>query len=633
MSRFGEVDLHLFAEGTHGRVYEQLGAHLGKRGAADGVEFAVWAPNAASVEVIGDFEDWGARPAALAPRAGSGIWEGFVPKIGQGTRYKYRIASRMNGYRVDKADPYAFRAEMPPATASVVWDLGYDWGDGAWMKTRRARNGLDAPMSVYEVHLGSWMRVPEEENRWLSYRELAPKLAAHARRCGFTHVELLPVAEHPFYPSWGYQVTGFYAPTTRYGSPQDFMWFIDHLHQQGIGVILDWTPAHFPTDEHGLIYFDGTHLYEHADPRMGLHAEWGSAIFNYGRNEVRSFLVSNANFWLDRYHIDGLRVDAVASMLYLDYARRAGEWIPNQYGSNENLDAIHFIRTFNESVYREHPDTQTIAEESTAWAGVSKPTYTGGLGFGLKWDMGWMHDTLAYFHEDPIGRRYHHHKLTFRSMYFWSENYVLPLSHDEVVHGKGSMIGKMPGDEWQRFATLRLLYAYMWAQPGKKLLFQGGEIGQYAEWAHDRSVDWHLLGASPFHVQLMSLVGELNGLYKARGALHVHDVGLAGFEWIDANDDDNSVYTFLRKGRDERDVVLVVCNCTPVPRYDYRVGVPVPGVWRELLNTDATAFGGGGMGNMGAVSTEDHPFHARPVSLRLTLPPLAALYLVPDTGR
>jgi 1,4-alpha-glucan branching enzyme len=633
MSRFGEVDLHLFAEGTHGRVYEQLGAHPAKRGGTDGVEFSVWAPNAASVDVIGDFEDWGKRPAALALRGSSGIWEGFVPGVGQGTRYKYRITSRMNGYRVDKADPYAFRAEMPPATASVVWDLGYDWGDGAWMKSRRARNGLDAPMSIYEVHLGSWMRVPEEENRWLTYRELGPKLAGHARRCGFTHVELLPVAEHPFYPSWGYQVTGFYAPTTRYGSPQDFMWFIDHLHQQGIGVILDWTPAHFPTDEHGLIYFDGTHLYEHPDPRLGRHAEWGSAIFNYGRNEVRSFLVSNANFWLDRYHIDGLRVDAVASMLYLDYARRAGEWVPNQYGSNENLDAIHFIRTFNESAYREHPDTQTIAEESTAWAGVSRPTYTGGLGFGLKWDMGWMHDTLAYFHEDPIGRRYHHHKLTFRSMYFWSENYVLPLSHDEVVHGKGSLIGKMHGDEWQKFASLRLMYAYMWAQPGKKLLFQGGEIGQYAEWAHDRSVDWHLLGASPFHAQLLSLIGELNGLYKGRSALHVHDVGLSGFEWIDANDDDNSVYSFLRKGRDERDVVLALFNCTPVPRHDYRVGVPVPGVWREILNTDAAAFGGSGMGNMGAVTTEDHPFHARPVSLRVTLPPLAALYFAPDGGR
>jgi 1,4-alpha-glucan branching enzyme len=629
MTRFGDVDLHLYAEGTHGRVYEQLGAHLGQRGGRDGVDFAVWAPNAASVHVIGDFEGWGERPPALAARGSSGVWEGFVPGIGEGAHYKYRIVSRQGGYRVDKADPYGFRSELPPATASIVCDLDRKWEDGEWMRARRAKNGLDTPMSIYEVHLGSWMRVPEEGDRWLSYRELAPKLAAHARRCGFTHVELMPVAEHPFYPSWGYQVTGFFAPTARYGTPQDFMWFVEHLHQQGIGVILDWTPAHFPTDEHGLIYFDGTHLYEHADPRLGLHAEWGSAIFNYGRNEVRSFLVSNANFWLDRYHIDGLRVDAVASMLYLDYGRRGGEWIPNQYGGRENLDAIQFMRTFNEAVYRDHPDTQTIAEESTSWPGVSRPTYTGGLGFGLKWDMGWMHDTLSYFATDPIGRRYHHHKLTFRSMYFWSENYVLPLSHDEVVHGKRSLIEKMHGDLWQRFATLRLLYGYMWAQPGKKLLFQGGEIGQYNEWAHDRSVDWHLLGETPFHVQLMTLVTELNRLYAARGALHVHDAGLAGFEWVDANDDDNSVYSFLRKGRDERDVLLAVFNCTPVPRLDYRVGVPVGGVWRELLNTDAVAFGGSGMGNLGEVTAEDHPCHARPSSLRLTLPPLAALYFVP----
>ena len=473
------------------------------------------------------------------------------------------------------------------------------------------------------------MRVPEEENRWLSYREIAPKLAAHVRRCGFTHVELMPIAEHPFYPSWGYQVTGFFAPTARYGTPQDFMYFVDHLHREGIGVILDWTPAHFPTDEHGLIYFDGTHLYEHADPRQGIHAEWGSAIFNYGRNEVRSFLISNANFWLDRYHIDGLRVDAVASMLYRDYGRKTGEWVANEYGGNENLEAIDLLRTFNTSVYREHPDTQTIAEESTSWPGVSRPTYTGGLGFGLKWDMGWMHDALAYFATDPIGRRYHHHQLTFRSMYFWSENYVLPLSHDEVVHGKRSLLQKMHGDLWQRFANLRLLYASMWAQPGKKLLFQGGEIGQYDEWAHDRSVDWHLLGDSELHVQLMALIMELNRLYKSVRALHVHDVGLAGFEWVDANDDDNSVYTFLRKGDTPEEVVLVIFNSTPVPRHDYRVGVPIGGVWREILNTDAAAFGGSGMGNLGAVTADDISSHARPASLRLTLPPLAALYLAP----
>ncbi|HZL20697.1 MAG TPA: 1,4-alpha-glucan branching protein GlgB [Polyangia bacterium] len=632
MSDLGDIDRHLFAEGTHGRAYEHLGAHLTTQAGKAGVAFSVWAPNAAAVSVIGDFEGWGQSPVPLTLQATSGIWQGFVVGLAQGTHYKYRIASRRDGYQVDKADPYGVRSELPPATASIVWDLAYGWKDAAWMAERRARNALDAPVSIYEVHLGSWMRVPEEKNRWLTYREIAPKLAAHVRRCGFTHVELLPIAEHPFYPSWGYQVTGFYAPTARYGTPQDFMWLIDHLHQEGIGVILDWTPAHFPTDEHGLMYFDGTHLYEHADPRQGLHAEWGSALFNYGRNEVRSFLISNANFWLDRYHIDGLRVDAVASMLYLDYGRQGGDWIPNRYGGRENLEAIDFLRTFNTSVYREHPDVQTIAEESTSWPGVSRPTYTGGLGFGMKWDMGWMHDALAYFATDPIGRRYHHHQLTFRSMYFWSENYLLPLSHDEVVHGKKSLVEKMHGDLWQRFANLRLLYANMWAQPGKKLLFQGCEIGQFREWAHDQSVDWHLLGESELHVQLMTLVMELNRLYRSQAALHVYDVGLAGFEWVDANDDDHSVYAFLRKGTTARDVVLIVFNCTPVPRHDYRIGVPLGGSWREILNTDATAFGGSGMGNFGAVTADEIPFHNRPLSLRLTLPPLAALYFSPDPG-
>jgi 1,4-alpha-glucan branching enzyme len=625
----GDVDLHLFAEGTHGRIYEKLGAHPDVVGGRAGTTFTVWAPNAASVSVIGDFEGWGKAPAPLEPLGGSGCWTGFLPGVGKGAAYKYRILSRHDGYRVDKADPYGFRCELPPATASIVWTLDHEWGDARWMVERRARNGLDAPMSIYEVHLGSWMRVPEQADRFLTYRELAPKLAEHARRCGFTHVELMPVAEHPFYPSWGYQVTGFYAPTSRYGTPQDFMWFVDHLHQQGIGVILDWTPAHFPTDEHGLIYFDGTHLYEHADPREGMHAEWGSAIFNYGRNEVRSFLISNANFWLDRYHIDGLRVDAVASMLYRDYGRRGGDWIPNQYGGRENLEAIHFLRTFNESVYREHPDVQTFAEESTSWPGVSRPTYTGGLGFGFKWDMGWMHDTLAYFALDPIARLYHHDRLSFRSMYFWSENYVLPLSHDEVVHGKRSLIEKMNGDLWRRFASLRLLYAYMWAQPGKKLLFQGGEIGQFREWAHDQSVDWHLLQEDPRHAQLMALLGELNRQYATRTALHEHDTGLAGFQWVDANDAQNSVYSFLRSGRKPGDVLLAVFNCTPVPRHDYRVGVPVGGFWTEALNTDAREFGGSGLGNLGGVATDPVRWHDRPESLRLTLPPLAALYFVP----
>jgi 1,4-alpha-glucan branching enzyme len=626
----GAVDLHLFAEGTHGRIYQKLGAHVGVEGGQAGTRFAVWAPNAESVAVIGDFEGWGQKPAWLSLHAGSGIWEGFLPGIGEGVRYKYRITSRHDGYRVDKADPYGFQCELPPATASIVCALDrHQWADAAWMQSRRGRNAFASPMSIYEVHLGSWMRVPEQGNRWLTYRELAPKLAAHVVGCGFTHVELLPVAEHPFYPSWGYQVTGFFAPTSRYGTPEDFMWFVDHLHQLGIGVILDWTPAHFPTDEHGLIYFDGTHLYEHADPRKGMHAEWGSAIFNYGRNEVRSFLISNANFWLDHYHVDGLRVDAVASMLYLDYGRQGGDWIPNEYGGRENLEAITFLRTFNESTYRDHPGTQTIAEESTSWPMVSRPTYTGGLGFGMKWDMGWMHDTLEYFKQDPIGRRYHHHKLTFRSMYFWSENFVLPLSHDEVVHGKRSLIEKMSGDLWRRFANLRTLYGMMWAQPGKKLLFQGAEFGQYKEWAHDSSLDWNLLGETAFHTQLMAYVTELNRLYKAQPALHAHDVGLEGFEWIDANDAENSVYSFMRKGRGPREILLAVFNCTPVPRYDYRVGVPFAGRWTELLNSDSEVFGGSGLGNLGGVEAERWAAHGRDASVRLTLPPLSALYFVP----
>jgi 1,4-alpha-glucan branching enzyme len=626
----GDVDIHLFAEGTHGRIYEKLGAHPGTEGGQAGTRFAVWAPNAETVSVIGDFEGWGQKPVPLRLHHGSGIWEGFLPGVLEGAHYKYRIVSKHGGYQVDKADPYGYRRELPPATASIVCSLdAHEWQDEAWMKSRRGKNAFDAPMSIYEVHLGSWMRVPEQQNRWLTYREIAPKLAAHVAACGFTHIELMPVAEHPFYPSWGYQVTGFFAPTSRYGTPEDFMWFVDYLHQQDIGVILDWTPAHFPTDEHGLIYFDGTHLYEHADPRQGIHAEWGSAIFNYGRNEVRSFLVSNANFWLDRYHIDGLRVDAVASMLYLDYGRRDGGWVANQYGGRENLEAIQFMRTFNESTYRDHPDTQTIAEESTSWPMVSRPTYTGGLGFGMKWDMGWMHDTLEYFQQDPIGRRYHHHKLTFRSMYFWSENFVMPLSHDEVVHGKRSMVEKMPGDLWQRFANLRCLYGMMWAQPGKKLLFQGAEFGQYKEWYFDASLDWNLLGETAFHTQLMAYVTTLNQLYRSTAALHAHDVGLEGFEWIDANDAENSVYSFLRKGKGERDKLLAVFNCTPIPRRDYRIGVPFGGKWKELLNSDSEMFGGSGLGNLGQVEADRLPCHGREASVRLTLPPLSALFFVP----
>jgi 1,4-alpha-glucan branching enzyme len=628
--RLGDVDIHLFAEGTHGRIYQKLGAHPAREGGKEGTRFAVWAPNAAGVTVIGDFEGWGKAPIALEEHAGAGIWEGFLPGVLEGTHYKYRITSRTDGYVVDKADPYGYQCELPPATASIVCALDrHDWKDTPWMDERRARNGTAAAISIYEVHLGSWMRVPEQGNRWLTYRELAPKLAAHVTACGFTHIELMPVAEHPFYPSWGYQVTGFFAPTSRYGTPEDFMWFVDYLHQQEIGVILDWTPAHFPTDEHGLIYFDGTHLYEHADPRKGIHAEWGSAIFNYGRNEVRSFLISNANFWLDHYHLDGLRVDAVASMLYLDYGRQGGDWVPNQYGGRENLEAIQFLRTFNEATYRDHPDTQTIAEESTSWPMVSRPTYTGGLGFGMKWDMGWMHDTLQYFEQDPIGRRYHHHKLTFRSMYYWSENFVLPLSHDEVVHGKKSLIEKMPGDLWQRFANLRTLYGMMWAQPGKKLLFQGAEFGQYREWAHDRSLDWNLLGETAFHTQLMAYVSELNRLYKAYPALHAQDVGREGFEWIDANDAENSVFSFIRKGKGPREFLLAVFNCTPIPRRDYRIGVPTGGRWLELLNSDSELFGGSGLGNLGGVEADAILSHGRGASVRLTLPPLSATYFVP----
>ncbi|HVT06899.1 MAG TPA: 1,4-alpha-glucan branching protein GlgB, partial [Polyangia bacterium] len=540
---------------------------------------------------------------------------------------KLHIRSRNNGYTVDKADPFAFASEVPPAKASVIAALDYAWNDGDWMTARRERNALEAPLSIYEVHLGSWMRSPEHPDRVLSFRELAPRLTEHVQRCGFTHIELMPVAEHPFYGSWGYQVTSFFAPSARYGSPEDFMYLVDTLHRNGIGVILDWTPAHFPTDEHGLIYFDGTHLYEHADPRRGLHAEWGSAVFNYGRNEVRAFLLSNAVFWLERYHIDGLRVDAVASMLYLDYGRKAGEWIPNQYGGNEDLDAVEFLKTFNTTVYREVPDAQTIAEESTAWPMVSRPTYLGGLGFGMKWDMGWMHDTLAYFANDPVYRRYHHNKLTFRGLYLFSENFVLPLSHDEVVYGKRSLLNKMPGDDWQKFANLRLLYAYMWGQPGKKLLFMGGEFGQWNEWNHDVSLDWHLLRDGTLHGQLQLLVGELNRLYRGEPSLHRRDADPRGFEWVAADDVENSVYAFLRKGEEGQPPILCVYNCTPIPRFNYRIGVPGEGVWSEILNSDAAAFGGSNHGNIGGVEATPVPSHGRPYSLNLTLPPLGALYL------
>ncbi|MDR7435714.1 MAG: 1,4-alpha-glucan branching protein GlgB [Armatimonadota bacterium] len=626
VSLLSEDDLHLFNEGTHFRLYEKLGAHPLEVEGVSGTYFAIWAPNAERVFVMGDFNGWEKTTHPLQPRGQSGIWEGFIPGIGHGSRYKYHIVSRYRAYRVDKADPFGFFHEIPPRTASIVWDLTYPWGDEAWMQGRWRANRLSSPMAIYEVHLGSWMRVPEEYNRPLTYRELAERLGDYVEKMGFTHVEFLPVMEHPFYGSWGYQVTGYFAPTSRFGTPQDFMYLIDHLHQRGIGVILDWVPSHFPMDEHGLGFFDGTHLYEHADPRKGLHPDWNSFIFNYGRNEVRSFLISSALFWLDRYHADGLRVDAVASMLYLDYSRKEGEWIPNEYGGRENLEAIAFLRRFNEEVYRNYPDVQTIAEESTAWPMVSRPTYVGGLGFGLKWDLGWMHDTLFYMSKDPVHRKYHHNNLTFRMLYAFHENFVLPLSHDEVVHGKGSLLSKMPGDEWQKCANLRLLFGYMVAQPGKKLLFMGGEFGQWREWQHDEGLEWHLLARS-LHAQVQRWVADLNRLYRNEPALHELDCDPSGFEWIDCTDADHSIVSFLRKAHSTGDLLLIVCNFTPVPRHGYRVGVPRGGYWREILNSDAEIYGGTNQGNLGGREADPIPFHGRPYSLALTLPPLGCLFL------
>jgi 1,4-alpha-glucan branching enzyme len=622
----GELDLHLWSEGTNHRAYRTLGAHLTTVEGIAGTSFAVWAPNAERVMVMGDFNGWDKERHALRPLGPSGVWQGFIPGVGQGAVYKYHLRSRQRGYAVDKADPFGFFHESAPGTQTIVWNLDYEWGDAGWMASRRARNGLNSPMSIYEVHLGSWRRVPEENDRSLTYRELAPLLADYAADMGFTHVELLPVTEHPFYGSWGYQTTGYFAPTSRYGNPQDFMFLVDTLHRRGLGVILDWVPSHFPADEHGLAYFDGTHLFEHADRRQGLHPDWDSYIFNYGRNEVRSFLLSSAFLWLDRYHVDGLRVDAVASMLYLDYSRKPGEWIPNRYGGRENLEAIAFLRQLNEVVYSEHPDVQTIAEESTSWPVVSRPVYVGGLGFGMKWDMGWMHDRLAYLRHDPIFRRYHHNELTFRMMYAFSENFVLPLSHDEVVHGKGSLLDKMPGQDRDEFANLRLLFADQWAQPGKKLLFMGGELAQGREWSHERSLDWHLLGVEQ-HAGVQRWVRDLNRLMRSEPALHAKDFDPAGFEWVDANDAEASVISFLRRAGPDAADVLVVLNFTPLPRHAYRVGVPRGGVWEEVLNSDAPVYGGRGWGNFGRVETAPVPSHGRPYSLALTLPPLGAIFL------
>jgi len=624
-SALTDFDLHLLAEGTHDHSYDKLGAHLAEQDGVAGVRFAVWAPNAREVSVIGGFNDWDPAADPMSPRGVSGIWERFVPGLAAGSSYKYHVVSAVGEYRVAKADPLAFAAEVRPQTASIVADLGaHSWGDGEWLANRKGTNSPGAPISIYELHLGSWMR--KDDGGWLSYRELGPKLADYLHEMGFTHVEMMPVAEHPFDGSWGYQVTGYYAPTSRFGPPEDFMALVDLLHQRGIGVILDWVPAHFPTDEHALGYFDGTHLYEHADPKQGFHQDWNTFIFDFGRPEVVNFLVSNALFWLDKYHIDGLRVDAVASMLYRDYSRKAGEWVPNQYGGRENLEAITLLRRFNERIHAAFPDALTIAEESTAWPMVSRPTEVGGLGFDLKWDLGWMHDTLGYFEKDPVYRKHHHNLLTFRGLYAFTESFVLPLSHDEVVYGKGSLLRKMAGDHWQRFANLRLLLGYQFAQPGKKLLFMGDEFGQWKEWDHDGSLDWSLLD-DPMHAGLRRWVRDLNTFYRGAPALHELDAHPDGFHWVDANDSEQSVLSFLRKGHSSDERVLFVANFTPIPRSNYRVGVPRAGNWREALNGDATLYGGSGQGNIGAVATTPVGSHGHPQSLNLTLPPLALIAL------
>ena len=615
-----ENDIYLFREGTHINLADVLGAHT--EGNQEGTRFAVWAPNAKSVSVVGSFNNWQKNLNPLLP-AGGGIWQGSIPGVFPGARYKYHIQSKTGNYEVDKADPFGFFHERPPETASVVWDLNYSWGDEPWMAKRREANSLEAPISIYEVHLGSWKRIADGSS--LTYRELASQLIPYVKQMGFTHVEFLPVMEHPFFGSWGYQITGYFAPTSRFGTPQDFMRLVDEFHQNDIGVILDWVPAHFPRDEHSLGFFDGAHEYEPADPRRGVHPDWNSFIFDYGRDEVRSFLLSSAMFWLDKYHADGLRVDAVASMLYLDYSRRAGEWLPNRYGGRENLDAIAFLRRLNEDVYRTHTDVQMIAEESTAWPMVSKPVYVGGLGFGFKWDMGWMHDSLAYISQDPIFRKYHHHELTFRAVYAFNENFVLPLSHDEVVYGKGSLLSRMPGDDWRKFANLRLLLCYMYAQPGKKLLFMGDEFGQWSEWHHDEGLDWDLL-QFPTHAGVRLLVGDLNHLYKSEPALHASEYNPVSFEWVDVHDSEKNVLSFLRKGRSEEEKIAVICNFSPVPRDNYRVGVPVKGFWKEILNSDAKQYGGSGRGNFGGATTVPIPLHGRNYSLTIDLPPLAAVF-------
>jgi 1,4-alpha-glucan branching enzyme len=627
-----EQDIYLFKEGSHFNLFDKLGAHPMTVDGAAGTLFAVWAPNARNVSVVGDFNEWESGRHALGPRwDGSGIWEGFIPGLGKGAMYKYSIETKTEGQVVEKGDPYAFAWEVPPRSASVVWDLAYEWGDASWMASRGEANRFEAPISIYEVHLGSWRRVPEEGNRFLTYREMAPRLADYVKEMGFTHVEFLPIMEHPFYGSWGYQTLGYFAPTSRYGTPQDFMALVDHLHQNGIGVVLDWVPSHFATDGHGLQRFDGSHLYEHMDPRKGFHPDWKSFVFNYGRNEVREFLISSALFWLGAYHADGLRIDAVASMLYLDYSRKPGEWTPNAYGGRENLEALSFIRRLNEAVYAAHPDVQTIAEESTAWPMVTRPVYAGGLGFGMKWKMGWMNDTLEYFRRDPVFRKYDQKGLTFSMWYAYSENYLLPLSHDEVVHGKGSLVGKMPGYERDRYANLRSLFGLMFTHPGKKLLFMGCEFAQWREWGHDESLEWHVL-QYPEHRGVQRFVQDLNRVYRGEPALHELDFEEAGFKWVDFNDADHSVVSYLRRGRTTPEVILVVCNFTPVAHHDYHVGVPAGGLWAEILNSEALDYGGAGLGNAGAVEARPEPFHGYGQSLSLVLPPLSVLIFKKTKG-
>jgi 1,4-alpha-glucan branching enzyme len=621
----GEMDIHFLVEGSHYRNYERLGAHAAKIDGVEGVAFCVWAPNARRVSVVGEFCAWDGRRLPMRLRHECGVWEIFVPHVGRGALYKYEIRGPRGEVLPLKADPYGLYAEKPPHTASITYDLhGIHWSDDVWLARRSEANGREAPISIYEVHLGSWRRVPEDRDRYLTYAELADQLIPYAKDMGFTHLELMPVNEHPFDGSWGYQPVGLYAPTSRHGRPEEFAAFVDRCHREGLGVLIDWVPGHFPTDPHGLGSFDGTHLYEHADPRQGFHQDWNTLIYNYGRREVRNFLLGNALFWLDHYHIDGLRVDAVASMLYLDYSRKPGEWVPNAYGGNENLEATVFLKRLNELLFSQYPGATSVAEESTAWPGVSKPTYLGGLGFGFKWNMGWMHDTLHYISEDPINRRWHHHELSFGLLYAFSENFVLPLSHDEVVHGKRSLIGRMPGDQWQRFANLRAYYGFMFGHPGKKLLFMGSEFAQEREWNHQSSLDWHLLD-DPFHKGVQTLLRDLNGAYRSMPALHQLDCDAAGFEWIIADDADNSVLAFLRRGKSPEDAALVVCNFTPVPRHDYRVGVPRNGTWRERINTDSALYGGSNLGNGGSVHSEPSPSHGRDQSVRLLLPPLATL--------